>query len=188
MPMGGMHLPERFHREEKHEFEMGHAAGGGTPLQRRNKAFAWREFHECGGSNVTTEYTEHTEEFPFRTLTKKGPQRQQRQKGPNDATTRPSSSVSWCRKAPGETTIHDFPVFEREIPATFAISRSIPRACSFLLWDPFRVHLNGNGSASQGGFATLGFVMESFQDSSLSVLSSFPFGSGRTGKREEETG
>jgi hypothetical protein len=61
-----MDLAERFHREEENEFEMGDAAGEGPTLQRRNKAFTWRKFHECGGSNVTTEYTEHTEESSFR--------------------------------------------------------------------------------------------------------------------------
>ena len=63
--------------------------------------------------------------------------------------------------------------FEQEIHASLSISHSMPRTCPFQLWNSFRVHPNDNGPASLGGFATLGFDMESFQDSSLSVLFSF---------------
>ena len=45
--------------------------------------------------------------------------------------------------------------FEQEVPAAFLISHSIPSACPFHLWNSFRVHLNDNGPASRGGFATL---------------------------------
>ena len=58
-----------------------------------------------------------------------------------------------------------FLFFEQEDGGGFVISHSIPSSCPFHLWNPYRVHLNGNGSVSQGGFATLGCVMESLRDS-----------------------
>jgi hypothetical protein len=44
--------------------------------------------------------------------------------------------------------------FDHEDLAAFLISHSIPTACPFQLWNPFRVHPNDNGSFPQGGFAT----------------------------------
>ena len=144
---------------------------------------------------LTTEYTEHTEQTLFRgqdysttdthgltRICSGGTNTRQYQGSPQPYLSFFAAKSVWIR-----TTTGHFLVFCARSSCglshnSFHTKRLAPR-----LWNPVRVLRMRADSLSQGGFATLGFDMESLQDSTLSVLSAFrleDWGTGELANRQ----